>query len=287
MTSKPINVSSVPQLSPFRYPGGKTWLVPHIRQWLRHCKPSVLVEPFCGGGITGLTAGFERLAKHVILIEKDENVAAVWKTIFSRNAKWLAQQILEFDISPERVAEVVGTPITSVRSQAFLTIVRNRTCHGGIMYHGSGVIKTGENGKGIASRWYPQTLARRILAIHERRERFTFIEGDGFDEIEKWMNDPSVAIFVDPPYTVSRKGAGKRLYLYNEIDHEKLFSLMNSLRGNFLMTYDDDEAVAELADGFNFATELVPMKSRQHVTKNEALISSNHEWMRDRQLQLF
>lgn len=26
-----VNVASVPQRSPFRYPGGKTWLVPHIR----------------------------------------------------------------------------------------------------------------------------------------------------------------------------------------------------------------------------------------------------------------
>ncbi len=30
-----VNVASVPQRSPFRYPGGKTWLVPRIRQWLK------------------------------------------------------------------------------------------------------------------------------------------------------------------------------------------------------------------------------------------------------------
>ena len=31
---RPVNVASVPQRSPFRYPGGKTWLIPHIRRWL-------------------------------------------------------------------------------------------------------------------------------------------------------------------------------------------------------------------------------------------------------------
>ena len=28
-----VNVASVKQLSPFRYPGGKTWLIPRVRQW--------------------------------------------------------------------------------------------------------------------------------------------------------------------------------------------------------------------------------------------------------------
>ena len=65
-----VNVASVPQRSPFRYPGGKTWLIPQIRRWLDSLtrKPSLLVEPFAGGGIVGLTAAFERLADRVLLV---------------------------------------------------------------------------------------------------------------------------------------------------------------------------------------------------------------------------
>ena len=50
-SNKPVNVASVPQRSPFRYPSGKTWLVPYIRDWLRHNKtrPARLIEPFAGG----------------------------------------------------------------------------------------------------------------------------------------------------------------------------------------------------------------------------------------------
>jgi len=33
-TKKQVNVASVPLRSPFRYPGGKTWLVPQLRSWL-------------------------------------------------------------------------------------------------------------------------------------------------------------------------------------------------------------------------------------------------------------
>ena len=59
-----VNVASVPQRSPFRYPGGKTWLVPRIRQWLTSLptKPARFIEPFAGGAIVGLTVAFEQLA---------------------------------------------------------------------------------------------------------------------------------------------------------------------------------------------------------------------------------
>ncbi|MDD4873345.1 MAG: DNA adenine methylase, partial [Kiritimatiellae bacterium] len=42
---KPVNVASIPQRSPFRYPGGKTWFVPTFRSWIDNLypKPEILV----------------------------------------------------------------------------------------------------------------------------------------------------------------------------------------------------------------------------------------------------
>src|SRR5437773_12357134 len=81
--SKIINVASVPHRSPFRYAGGKTWLIPHIRGWLsrRSVVAGTLLEPFAGGGTVGLTAIFEGLAERAVLVEIDEQVAAVWQTM--------------------------------------------------------------------------------------------------------------------------------------------------------------------------------------------------------------
>src|SRR5437867_358365 len=98
-SDKPINVASVPQRSPFRYPGGKTWLVPYIRDWLRPKKPRPvrLIEPFAGGAIISLTAAFEGLARHVVFAELDQGVAAVWRVVLNGQADWLAKRILHFD----------------------------------------------------------------------------------------------------------------------------------------------------------------------------------------------
>src|SRR5207248_2714934 len=99
-----VNVASVPQRSPFRYPGGKTWLVPTIRSWLKqNPDPKHLTEPFAGGGIVSLTAAFENLASSILMVEKDEEVAAVWEIIFSDNNRWLAEKILTFDLSHENI----------------------------------------------------------------------------------------------------------------------------------------------------------------------------------------
>jgi len=154
-THKPVNVASVPQRSPFRYPGGKTWLIPYIRSWLasKITPVCVLVEPFAGGGIVGLTAGFEGHADHVVLVERDGNIAAVWNTILGGQAKWLADQILNFDLTRANVTAVRNKEPATQRERAFAVILRNRVQRGGIMAEGAGLVKTGENGRGLNSRW--------------------------------------------------------------------------------------------------------------------------------------
>ena len=118
---KPVNVASVPQRSPFRYPGGKTWLVPLFRRWMMSLpkQPTVLVEPFAGGGIISLTTAFEQLADRVVMVELDEQIAAVWKTILGGDAEWLAKRILSFDLTTDSAkAEFAQNP-KSNRELAF------------------------------------------------------------------------------------------------------------------------------------------------------------------------
>lgn len=271
-----VNVASVPQRSPFRYPGGKTWLIPTLRKWIKSFNPNeiIFIEPFAGGGIVSLTVSFEQLAKKIIMVELDEEIAAVWETILSGGNDWLADRIYKFELTLDNIKKEFEKVNKSKADIAFATILKNRISHGGIITKGSGLIKNGENGKGIASRWYPKTLRDRIFAINQIKQRIDFIQGDAFEIINQYKNDPGAIFFIDPPYTI----AGKRLYTHFDIDHEKLFELMSRVEGHFLMTYDDTEEVRDWAKKYNLKYKTVLMKTTHHLEKNELLISDNLDW---------
>ena len=280
---KIINVASVPLRSPFRYAGGKTWLVPRIRQWLASLptKPEIFIEPFAGGGIVSLTVAFENLAKHIILVELDSQVAAVWKTIINGEGEWLAERIEKFQFSLDTVDDVLKETNLNTKEQAFQTIIKNRVNRGGILAPGAGKVKNGENGKGLASRWYPETLSKRIRKIHNIRDRFTFIEGNGLEEIQKNLQERNCVFFIDPPYTSGGKKAGSRLYTHYELDHEGLFALCSKLAGDFLITYSNDAHTRQLAHKHRLEMREIAMKNTHHAKMTELLIGRKLDWLID------
>ena len=287
-----VNVSTIRKLSPFRYPGGKTWFVPYIRQWLSPAvrdryhltpiHPIDFIELFVGGGSISLTVASECLVAHVIMIELDIDVSSTWQTVLdAEDGEWLAREILSYDLTIENVELLMNETPATVRRRAFQTIIKNRVNHGGILAPGAGHLKHGEKGKGILSRWYPDTLARRIHHIISLRDRITFIHGDGLEILTAHVDDPNAVFFIDPPYTAGENGkrAGKRLYTCNALDHERLFNLASHIQGDFLMTYDDSDEVRSLAAQYGFDIRLLPMNNTHHAKMTELLIGRKLDWV--------
>lgn len=293
----PANVSSVPLLSPFRYPGGKTWFVPYIRAWLaaKAVRPALFVEPFAGGAIAGLTAAVERLTDDVLLVEKDEEVAAVWHAILGGHAPELARLITDFEMTPDGVDTILAEQGDTPAKRAFHTILRNRINRGGILASQAGRLKNGEtlkrqNGhsrsKGLSSRWYPNTLVSRIELLASVRDRIQFEEGDGLSVLRKFSDREEIAWFLDPPYSYAGKRAGSRLYRYFDLDHAALFGLVQRLKGDFLMTYDRTDEIMELASRYQLDVHTIrTVKTAHHKQVPEVVIGRDLTWMRCRLLE--
>lgn len=125
-------------------------------------------------------------------------------------------------------------------------------------------------------------MKKRILNIKSVRKCITFVQKDGLQVIKDNHDREDAVWFIDPPYTVSGNGkrAGRRLYTHYELDHEELFRLMSKVSGVFLMTYDNDESVRELARRYSFDFEPIAMKGTHHAEMKELLIGRDLRWAR-------
>lgn len=269
-----VNVACVPQRSPLRYPGGKTWLVPHIREWLAHSKPHLLVEPFAGGGIVSLTAVMEGLARQAIMVEIDHDVAAFWHAAL-RFGDSLATRVKAFKPTRDTLQGWATTAPRSIEEHGFRTLVLNRTKRGGILAPGASFMRHGENGKGLLSRWYPDTLAKRLNKIAAYADRIVFCEGDGLALLPHLLHGwgKRAALFLDPPYTAGGKKAGKRLYAANAFDHTALFDFLGKRQVNFLMTYDEAPEVVQLVARHGFHAVRVEMRNTHTRVMRELVIT--------------
>lgn len=325
-----VNVACVPQRSPLRYPGGKTWLIPHIRYWLTGrvgarlpaegaaagqadarngrrrrsqglvdarahtpataraaAKPGLLVEPFAGGGIVSLTAVMEGMVERCMLAEIDEDVSAFWRAALRCGAS-LQSRVRRFQPTRDAVNALASNVPAGVLDRGFRTLVLNRTRRGGILAAGASLSRRGENGKGVASRWYPETTIRRLAEIERHAPRIDFRKTDGLDLLAslastnmerkgrpRGAGPPSeVVAFVDPPYTAAGgKRAGSRLYRHYDVDHAKLFDTLANSSMDFLMTYDCAPEIVSLVKEHGFHAVRVAMKNTHHAKLSELVIT--------------
>jgi len=275
-----VNVSQVPQRSPFRYPGGKTWLIPTLRRWLESRSAQYrkkFLEPFAGGSSASLLAVMEGFSEKAFFSEIDQDVAKVWDSALSNEGSELATRVEEFKINKTTTARLFKHAANGAElsEKALAVLVRNRIQHGGVLAPGAGRLKSGENEKGISSRWYPETISERLSAIHTVRDRLSFTNEDGFELLKRFQNDTEAVAFVDPPYFVE----GKRLYSHWQIDHHALFAVLKKFQGDFLLTYDDAPPIRAWVKEFGFHVVAVKVKTTHHAKKRELLIGKNLNWL--------
>ncbi len=270
------NVSQVQKHSPLRYPGGKTWLIPHIHDWLKGIepRPRLLIEPFAGGAIVSLTAVMEGLVDQCWMMELDPDVAAFWRAALHHGPA-LCEMVRQFQPTRKAVEVLSRQSPTNDLERGFRTLVMNRTRSGGILAPGAALLSYGENGKGVASRWYPETLIRRLANISNYEPSIRLFEANGVDMLRNLPDlcDDGYVLFVDPPYTAGGKRAGKRLYAHNEIDHAGLFELLAGTNADFLATYDMTDEIQALVREHGFHAVQIEMRNTHHARISELLIS--------------
>ena len=239
-----VNVAQVPQRSPLRYPGGKTWLVPHIRHWLKGIepRPKLLVEPFAGGGIVSLTAVMEGLVDRCLMVELDRDVAAFWHAAL-RHGPELCEKVQHFQPTREAVEALSQQTPRNILEHGFRTLVLNRTRRGGILAPGASLIRAGESGKRRGLALVSRDARPAALRLSLDQSRTASDSARRTEWYSKTLLRPSgrtiAVMFVDPPYTAGGKRAGQaalRPQCTSTMPACSNCSRMGTC--DFLMTYD-------------------------------------------------
>jgi DNA adenine methylase len=262
-------------LSPFRYPGGKSRLRERIINWITSLpqRPSVFIEPFLGGGSISLAIAELGLADQIVAAEIDPDVSAVWRVALNENFAELCERILNFRLTRETASLELQSTDDALVSVAFRCILRNRIQRGGVMAPGAGLLNRGEGDKGISSRWYPETLIRRINEIHRLAPRIQFLAEDGLSTLNAFSQIPNCCAFIDPPYVAGGRGAGKRLYTHYDVSAEAVFEAAANFIGPAILTYHRSRIIRRLAESSGMICSELSVRNAHDKLRRELFIT--------------
>ena len=243
-------------VSPFRYPGGKSFMAAFLKQRISRLNPKeerVLAEPFCGGAGAALILLADGEVDSLLLNDADVRIYSSWQAMLEETDRFVNKlmtvplTMAEWHHHREVVADFSG--IDYDFDVGFSTFYMNRTSRSGIILKSGPIGGYNQGGKWkLDARFNSERLARLIRWLAEKKARICLSNHDGLSFIDKTRRMPfasNVLFFIDPPYV----NAGNRLYFngMSEAKHVALSDMLTSgLVRHWVLTYDDAPLIRNL-----------------------------------------
>lgn len=91
----------------------------------------------------------------------------------------------------------------------------------------------------------------RDFNVYSRRLKRALIENLSYERLIKEYDSPETLFYVDPPY-VGTENYYKMINGFTMRDHENLADILKSIKGKFMLSYNNCEVVRELYKEFKF-----------------------------------
>lgn len=268
-------------VSPLRYPGGKAKLLPFVRAVLHEnaLAGGAYIEPYAGGASVALGLLLGGDVSKVYINDIDPLVHAFWFSVLNHSddicrlirdtpvtaAEWKRQKSVQMhphDQDPIRLG--------------FAAFFLNRTNHSGMI--SSGGMIGGRSQKGawkLNARYNKRALIERIEAIARQRSQITLSNDDALlflSRTRKRLPRRSL-VYLDPPYFVKGR---RRLYanFYEQADHERIASFVQSSQANWMVSYDDVPQVRALYRGLRGVELELAYTARDRYRGSEVIFMS-------------
>jgi len=266
--------------SPLRYPGGKSRLSKYIKFLLNANDLTLVkyVEPYAGGASVALSLLLNGYVSEIFINDINKSIYSLWYSVVNFPEE-LCSLIEDADISIhewEKQKKIQGEYLNvSLLELGYSTLFLNRTNRSGILQGGViGGIQQKGNYK-IDARFNKKELITRISRIAKFKDKITISCLNAVDLINDLKEKlPANAFFyLDPPYY--KKGKGLYQNFYNHLDHLEVARIINSVKQNWLITYDNVEAIVNMYEGYRSKTYELQYSAQKKYVGSEIMFFSN------------
>tara|TARA_R110002012_G_scaffold321092_1_gene547362 strand:- start:1098 stop:1859 length:762 start_codon:yes stop_codon:yes gene_type:complete len=219
--------------------GGKSKLKDKIRRMMP--QHSTYIEPFVGGGSVFFSAPADPNIKEVIN-DKDKDVAQMYIDVKNVGDKVVALPVIETkeQFQALKNKKSFGSPLERLKRNILLSNYSFRSDR--TSFAPSRAIGKKE-----------QKHHKRYDKYKERLKNTRILNQDYKSVIKKYDN-PNAFIYLDPPYSMA---STNKDYQNNDVPIEELINLLKSVKGKFILSYDNNATAKKLARDAGFKVMMV------------------------------
>jgi len=240
--------------------GGKSKLKEKIRRMMP--KHTTYIEPFVGGGSVLFSTGADPNVKEVIN-DLDKDVISVYQDV-----KKIGDQIVE-------LPNITKEQFNRLKAQRTFSSTAERLKRNLLLSR----MSFRADRKSYAPSKYKETQIRgtptrkRGFAKYKERLKDVRILNQDYKSVIRRYDNPNALIYLDPPYSTAAKGKD---YNNNDVPIEELINFLKTVKGKFILSYDNNATAKRLArlSGFkvmNVMTEYTDGKGGR-INKKELII---------------
>ena len=252
---------------PFAYFGGKTTLAPQIAELLPEHEH--YVEPFAGS-LAVLLA--KKPSRAETVNDLDGDLMTFWRVLRDRPDELERACAL----TPHSRAELAVAKDLAVEDdlerarRVFVRLTQSRS---------HSMKQTGWKFVRDASRRMPMTdfldaFTSRLLPVASRLQGVTLESRDALELIRDYGNEPTVCLYVDPPYLGSTRATNYRVEMLDDDAHRTFADALNECKASVVLSGYDSPLYAELFDGWHRMDLAAPTTLSGDTDRTEVLWSN-------------
>lgn len=115
------------------------------------------------------------------------------------------------------------------------------------------------------------------LPLYRDRLKGVIIEHKDFEQIIKTYDRPDACFYLDPPYVASEKYYKTDLNSFKMADHRRLNTILKTVKGRFILSYNDCDFVREAYKDYNIrsVSRLNLLPTAENRTEFKEVIITN------------